>query len=85
MLTFPHSNVDDLELDIDVHPRLAAAQNPEDEVAIRVSNLWTGKTIKEFKRGKESERVRNLKFMDDDGGGVEVWANWDGGVARFGW
>jgi WD40 repeat protein len=92
ILTFAHANTDDLELDIDVHPRLglvAAAQNPDDEVAIRVSNLWTGKTVKEFKRekgsGSGSERMRSLEFMDEEDGGVELWACWRGGVAKFGW
>jgi WD40 repeat protein len=97
VLTFPHANVDDLELGIDVHPSLglvAAGQNPEASVAIRVSNMWTGKTVKEFRRdtatnsGKGIDRIRSLKFMntgDGDRGGVELWACWGGGVARFGW
>ncbi|KAF1917835.1 hypothetical protein BDU57DRAFT_514303 [Ampelomyces quisqualis] len=88
VLTFYHANVDDLELDVDVHPQLglaAAAQNPDDDVAIRVSNLWTGKTVKEFRRDKESQsqRVRSLKFMDDVDGGVEIWSSWGGGIAKF--
>jgi hypothetical protein len=97
ILTFPHANVDDLELGVDVHASLglvAAGQNPEANVAIRVSNMWTGKTVKEFRRdtaassGRGDERIRSLKFMnteDDARGGVELWASWGGGVARFGW
>jgi hypothetical protein len=96
VLTIPHANIDDLELDIDVHPRLglvAAAQNQDSSTAIRVSNIWTGKTVKEFKRdttksgsGKAGDRIRTLKFIDDeDNGGVSLWAGWNGGISRFGW
>jgi hypothetical protein len=94
VLTFPHANTDDLELDVDVHPRLgvvAAGQNPESSTAIRVSNLWTGKTVKEIKKsttdnGRGNDRIRSLRFMDDEEeGGVSLWANWGGGIARFGW
>lgn len=114
LLTFPHANTDDLELDIDVHSRLglvASAQDSESDVAIRVSNLWTGKTVREFQRsgsgdgrgvaqggggsggggsarkGRDVERIRTLKFMDDGGedGGVDLWTTWDGGIARFAW
>ncbi|KAH7411856.1 hypothetical protein DE146DRAFT_641565 [Phaeosphaeria sp. MPI-PUGE-AT-0046c] len=98
VLTFPHANVDDLELDVDVHPSLglvAAAQNPESSTAIRVSNMWTGKTIKEFrgqqqtsKLGNAAARIRSLKFLDsaDEAcDGVELWASRGGGVVRFGW
>jgi WD40 repeat protein len=94
VVTFPHANVDDLELGIDVHPTLglvAAGQNPEASVAIRVSNIWTGKTVKEFRRDADkiggSDRIRCVKFMEDEDelGGVSLWASWGGGVARFGW
>ena len=90
VLTFPHANVDDLELDVDVHPRLGlvvAAQESDSNARIRVSNIFTGKTVREFS-GKAKERVRCLKFMDDEGdggGGVEVWATSDGGVVRYAW
>jgi WD40 repeat protein len=92
ILTFPHSNIDDLELDINVHPRLglvAAGQNSEINTPIRVSNMWTGQTVKEFKRNNQhngSDRIRSLRFMDDEEeGGVSLWASWGGGIARFGW
>lgn len=98
VLAFPHANPDDLELDVDVHPLLglvAAAQNPESSTAIRVSNMWTGKTVKEFrgkqqnsKVGNAAARIRSLKFMDtaeEACGGVELWASLGGGIIRFGW
>jgi WD40 repeat protein len=95
VLTIPHANIDDLELDIDIHPRLglvAASQNPDSSTAIRVSNMWTGKTVKEFKResrisgfGKTSEKIRTLKFVDDSEGDLSLWASWDGGIVRFAW
>lgn len=95
VLTIPHANFDDLELDIDVHPRLglvAASQNPDSSTAVRVSNMWTGKTVKEFKRkpskgafGKPGERIRTLKFVDDAEGDLSLWAGWDGGIVRFAW
>lgn len=98
VLAFPHANPDDLELDVDVHPLLglvAAAQNPESSTAIRVSNMWTGKTVNEFrgkqqnsKVGNAAARIRSLKFMDtaeEACGGVELWASLGGGIIRFGW
>ncbi|KAF2128752.1 hypothetical protein P153DRAFT_367105 [Dothidotthia symphoricarpi CBS 119687] len=97
VLSFPHANLDDLDLDVDVHPRLglvAAAQDlATSSAAIRVSNLWTGKTVKEFTpnktgpvRNKTQERIRTLKFMDDEeGGGVNLWATMNGGIVQFGW
>ncbi|KAH3970309.1 hypothetical protein HBH98_001350 [Parastagonospora nodorum] len=98
ILTIPHSNLDDLELDFDVHPRLglvAAAQNSDSKIAVRVSNLWTGKIVKEFERERRPvgkggrdicERIRTVKFIDDEtDGGVGLWTGWKGGIARFAW
>ncbi|CAA9963854.1 hypothetical protein PTMSG1_07213 [Pyrenophora teres f. maculata] len=97
VLTFVHTNRDDLELDIDVHPRLgllAAAQDLSTDTAIRISNIWTGRTVKEIhnhskRSGKTSERekIRTLKFIDrDDGiGGVDLWSCWNAGIAKFTW
>ncbi|CAO2648679.1 Nn.00g079460.m01.CDS01 [Neocucurbitaria sp. VM-36] len=97
VLSFAHHNLDDLELDIDVHPRLgllAASQDSATGTAIRISNIWTGRTIKEIKssgdtlRNKEGlNKVRSLKFIESeqDDGLVDLWACWDGGVARIGW
>lgn len=97
VVSFTHANLDETDLAIDVHARLglvAAAQDSEASVAIRVSNIWTGKTVKEFKReGKGATRgtakdcIRSLKFVDrDDGnGGVDLWTSWEGGITRFGW
>jgi len=98
---FPHNNLDDAELAVDVHPRLglvAAAQDSETDVAIRVSNLWTGKAVKEYTRNvddggrlehgkKDVETIRSLQFVDEEQGsnGVEIWAGWKGGIAKFGW
>ncbi|KAL5116700.1 hypothetical protein ACEQ8H_005449 [Pleosporales sp. CAS-2024a] len=97
VLTIPHANMDDLELDVDVHARLglvAASQHSDSSTAIRVSNLWTGRTVKELKREEGvkaaggGERIRCVRFMEDDeadGGGVSLWADWNGGIASFGW
>jgi hypothetical protein len=95
VLTFSYSNVDDLELDIDVHRRLglvAAAQDSESNAAIRVCNMWTGRTVKELTRQKPrggtdmTPRIRCLKFIDDDeDGDPSLWANWEGSIARFAW
>lgn len=104
VLSFPHVNIDDIGLDMDVHASLGLVAAAEDVgstgVAIRVSNLWTGRTVKEFKtspsrngnqnRGKYPS-IRALKFMDPDIGdggnnaNIEIWTTWDGGIARFGW
>jgi WD40 repeat protein len=99
LLSFPHANRDELELDVDVHPRLglvAAAQDLSTGTAIRVSNLFTGKTVKEFKAdaaggagGKKpgAGKIRSVKFVDrgEEDGGVDLWTCWNGGIARFGW
>ena len=93
VLSYPHTNLDDMDLDIAVNSRLglvAAAQDGANcEKAIRVSNLWTGKTIREFdwpgKKAKGHQKIRNLKWMDDDDGNVSLWAAWGGSVASFSW
>ncbi|RYN86598.1 hypothetical protein AA0119_g12730 [Alternaria tenuissima] len=99
VLTFEHANRDELDLDIDVHPRLgllAAAQDKSTGTAIRISNIWTGKTVKEIKtdhatkHGKMTthDPIRSLKFIDrysDVDGGVDLWSCWNGGIAKFGW
>lgn len=98
ILTIPHSNLDDLELDFDLHPRLglvAAAQNSDSGIAVRVSNLWTGRIVKEFKKegmaeGKKGRngcgRIRKVKFIDDEtNGGVGLWTVWNGAIAKFSW
>jgi hypothetical protein len=97
VLSFPHTNLDDLELDMAVHPRLgliaAAQDDATSEVSIRVSNMWTGKTVKEFgkhnnskqSRQERSAKLRALRFMDDEAGGLSLWAPWRGGIASFAW
>jgi hypothetical protein len=89
VLSFPHANVDDGELDIAVHERLglvAASQDESTGVAIRVSNMWTGKTVREIKADSKGKgRIRCLEFMNEEEG-VELWAaGWNGGIAKFGW
>ncbi|KAF1828741.1 hypothetical protein BDW02DRAFT_206628 [Decorospora gaudefroyi] len=92
VLSFAHANRDELDLDIDVHARLglvAAGQDLSTGTAIRVSNIWTGKTVKEFRNQSEKkdvwEKIRSLKFVErDEGvGGVELWSCWNGGIAKF--
>ena len=98
VLSFAHHNLDDLELDIDVHPRLgllAASQDSATGTAIRISNIWTGRTTKEIRSSSNSTsphkegpaRIRSLKFIEreEDDGGVDLWTLWDGGIAKFGW
>ncbi|KAF2818524.1 hypothetical protein CC86DRAFT_364147 [Ophiobolus disseminans] len=90
VLTFPHANVDDLELDIDVHARLglvAATQESDSQTSIRVSNIWTGRTVKEFAIKGAKERVRCVKFVQDEerGAGVEIWTTREGGIERYIW
>jgi WD40 repeat protein len=87
VLAFPHSNTDDVELDVAVNPRLglvAAAQGEDAGTAIRVCNLWTGKVVREFKR-EGKERIRSMKWMDHGDGGMELWTTWNGGISRFAW
>lgn len=97
ILTFPHANRDELDLNIDVHPRLgllAAAQDVSTGTAIRISNIWTGKTVKEIKPHENHrvqkggwEAIRSLKFVDRDEeyGEADLWSCWNGGIAKFTW
>ncbi|EUC36341.1 hypothetical protein COCCADRAFT_88542 [Bipolaris zeicola 26-R-13] len=99
LLVFEHANREELDLDIAVHPRLgllAAAQDLATGTAIRVSNLYTGKMVREIKcegkMGKKEkggwESIRSLKFVEGEGeesGGVELWSCWNGGIGEFSW
>jgi WD40 repeat protein len=97
VLSFPHTNLDDLELDMAVHPRLgliaAAQDDATSEIAIRVSNMWTGKTVREFSKHssskqikqQKSDKLRALRFVDDEAGGLSLWAPWRGGIVSFAW
>lgn len=96
---FQHANREELDLDIAVHPRLgllAAAQDLATGTAIRVSNLYTGKMVREIrcegksgKKGKGGwESIRSLKFVEgegEEGGGVKLWSCWNGGIGEFSW
>jgi hypothetical protein len=98
VLTFEHANRDLLYLDIDVHPRLgllAAGQDTSTDIGIRISNIWTGKIVREISRRTDDMEYRGpqqhwtanrtLKFIerDDGDGGVDLWTCWDGGIAKF--
>jgi hypothetical protein len=100
VLTFPHANSDLLNLDIDLHPRLgllAAGQDTSTNIGIRISNIWTGRTVKEI--GHETDGRTNmhkcerwtvnktLKFIDrdDEDGGVDLWSCWHRGITKFSW
>ncbi|KAJ4989072.1 hypothetical protein SVAN01_05510 [Stagonosporopsis vannaccii] len=91
VLAFPHSNVDDLDLGLAVNERLglvAAAQGGEGGAkgCVRVSNLWTGRVVREFEaaRGPAGGKVRGLKWMHDEGD-VRLWASWGAGISEFKW
>ncbi|KAF2865625.1 hypothetical protein BDV95DRAFT_599601 [Massariosphaeria phaeospora] len=81
-IAFPHYNPHDLELDVAVHERLgvvAAAQDADGGIKVRMCNLWTGKVVRDMKVGggkAREERGRCLRFVeggDEDGdGGVRV-------------
>jgi len=90
VMTFAHLNRDELELDIDVHPRLgllAAAQDTTEGTVIRISNIWTGKSVKEIDPGSTHQaKIRSLKFIESGfDGNVDLWSCWGGGIAKFGW
>ena len=103
VFSFEHANRDELDLDVAVHARLglvAAAQDLATGMAIRISNLYTGKVVREIKarevrgnkkgKGVVQESIRSLKFVEegnqgDEGAGVKLWSCWDGGIAEFSW
>jgi WD40 repeat protein len=99
LLRFQHDNAEDLELGLDVHAGLGLVAAAQADTKIKISNLWTGKLIKEFdmhedgsterintlKKGK-ANRIRCLKWINDgDGEGISLWASGEGGIKRFGW
>lgn len=99
LLTFTHSNTDNPHLSVAVSPRhglVAAAQDTQVgsssdvDVGIRVSNLWTGKVVREFGRpdggrggnrgrGEGRAQARGLKWMDDGHG----YGHGDGGLGLW--
>ncbi|KAH7074001.1 hypothetical protein BKA63DRAFT_416454 [Paraphoma chrysanthemicola] len=95
VITFPYINAHDPELGIDVHAGLglvAAAQDLETSTTIRISNMWTGQTVKDLTtvipeiRSNTITKIRCLQFIDDDvGGGPSLWANCQRSIARFAW
>lgn len=90
VMTFAHANRDELELDIDIHPRLglvAAAQDTTGGTVIRISNIWTGKAVKEIEAmNPRQAKIRALTFIDSGtDGNVDLWSCWGGGIAKFGW
>ncbi|KAF2792007.1 hypothetical protein K505DRAFT_376341 [Melanomma pulvis-pyrius CBS 109.77] len=98
VLHFRHSNTDDLELGIDVHPGLGLVAAAQEDASIRVSNLWTGKTVRVFgavddnidrqtQGWKKPDRIRCLRFINDGDGDGEVglWSAGAAGLRRFAW
>lgn len=95
VLSFPHTNLDDLDLGVAVNERLglvAAAQDMEhSDKAIKVNNFWTGKMVREFSppaqksAGGKGAKIRDLKWMYDDDGDVRLWSIWGRGIAEFAW
>jgi hypothetical protein len=78
VISFQHHNTNELDLGLDVHPRLgilAAAQDPTNsEADIIMHNLWTGKVIKELRFrperrsssfGRFDTRAGCLRFESD--------------------
>ncbi|KAF2640655.1 hypothetical protein P280DRAFT_399838 [Massarina eburnea CBS 473.64] len=76
---------------IDLHPRLGlvAIAHDRSPSAVLLHNLWSGKLIREMRLDKSrplhsASAMRCLKFMDrEDGDGVDLWANCDGGIVRY--
>ncbi|KAF3002922.1 hypothetical protein E8E13_002938 [Curvularia kusanoi] len=94
VLSFQHTNLDDLDLGLAVNERLglvAAAQDKDHcDKAIRVSNLWTGKLVREFSAPVQRPRgrgvkLRDLQWMDDEDGGIRLWSIGDGGLVEYAW
>jgi hypothetical protein len=99
LLRFQNENADDLELGLDVHIGLGLVAAAQSNTNIKISNLWTGKLVKELnmhedgssggtnslRRGK-TNRIRCLKWVDDgDGEGTSLWASGEAGIRQFIW
>lgn len=92
VLSYAHTNLDDLDLDVAVHARLGLVAASQDlgncEKAIRVSNLWTGKTVRDFVPGTNAsgqKKIRTLTWMEGEDEGVSLWSTWGGSIASFSW
>ncbi|KAF1923734.1 uncharacterized protein M421DRAFT_74392 [Didymella exigua CBS 183.55] len=94
VLSFAHTNQDDVDLGVAINPRLGLVAASQDMAncsnAIRVSNMWTGKTVREFeppatKAGERAQKVRDLKWIDDEDGAVSLWSTWGKDIASFSW
>ncbi|KAF3050853.1 hypothetical protein E8E11_009530 [Didymella keratinophila] len=90
VLSFAHANLDDLDLGVAVNERLGLVAAGQDlansNKAIRVSNLWTGKVVREFDPPKgKAGKMRDLTWMDGEDGDASLWATWGGDIASFSW
>lgn len=87
VLSFPYSNADDLYLDIAVQPDLgliAAAQDINSAVAVKIYNMWTGKVLKEIPQQNPTKvHIRCLRFMQDHNRDLELWSSWGGSVVKM--
>ncbi|KAF2711090.1 hypothetical protein K504DRAFT_466109 [Pleomassaria siparia CBS 279.74] len=59
VLEFQHDNADDLELGLDVHARLGLVAAAQSDARIRISNLWTGKVVREYDMREANAKAVN--------------------------
>ncbi|KAJ4289579.1 hypothetical protein N0V90_010908 [Kalmusia sp. IMI 367209] len=86
VVTFQHSNSDDIYLDVAVQPELgliAAAQDTNSSTVIKIHNMWTGKVLKEIPRQGLKTNIKCLKFMPDHNGNTELWSDWNGTIMKM--
>lgn len=90
-----YKNKEILELGMDVDSRLGLVAAANDYGALKVWNMYTGALIKkrlnsdyEEPRLGETEslnRMRCVRFLGDEDGSVNLWANVEAGVTKFMW
>ena len=74
VVTFQYENQYDYMLGMDVSTELGVVVAAENGGRVRASSLMTGKTVKTWQIGKETEKVTSLRVVDDADGVPTVLA-----------
>ena len=74
-----------MDLGMDVHPRLGLVAAADETGTIKIWNMYTTEVVKSFPGRVRDQRIRCVRFVDEEDGRASLWANVKGGITRFGW
>lgn len=94
-----YQNESMMDLGMDVSTKLGLVAAAGEENKLKIWNMYTGELVKTFSSHLEGHRmrmvpketrsliqqIRCVRFMEEEGGEVSLWANVGGGVVRYGW